>query len=380
MKFIHLSDLHLGKRVNEFSMLEDQRCILAEILRIIDEERPDGVLIAGDVYDKSVPSAEAVALLDDFLVRLAKRDLQIFLISGNHDSAERMAFGGRLMEGSGVHLAPVYDGRVEPIVLTDAHGPVKVYLLPFIKPAHVRRCFPEREISTYTEALSAAIEAMGVDQAERNVLVTHQFVTGAARCDSEEVTVGGTDNVDVSVFAPFDYVALGHLHGPQTVGRETVRYCGTPLKYSFSEAGQQKSVTVVELGPKGTVTVGTVPLTPLRDLAELRGTYEELTFRGFYEGTSYQKDYVHITLTDEEDIPDAARKLQIIYPNLMKLDYDNKRTRAGLHLDGAEDAEHKSPLELLEEFYEAQNGRPMGEEQRAFARDWMERIWEEAEE
>lgn len=380
MKFIHLSDLHLGKRVNEFSMLEDQRCILAEILRIIDEERPDGVLIAGDVYDKSVPSAEAVALLDDFLVRLAKRDLQIFLISGNHDSAERMAFGGRLMEGSGVHLAPVYDGRVSPITLTDGHGPVKVYLLPFIKPAHVRRCFPEREISTYTEALSAAIEAMGVDQAERNVLVTHQFVTGAARCDSEEVTVGGTDNVDVSVFAPFDYVALGHLHGPQTVGRETVRYCGTPLKYSFSEAGQQKSVTVVELGLKGTVTVGTVPLTPLRDLAELRGTYEELTFRGFYEGTSYQKDYVHITLTDEEDIPDAARKLQIIYPNLMKLDYDNKRTRAGLRLDGAEDAENRSPLELLEEFYEKQNGQPMGGEQRDFAREWMERIWEEAEE
>ena len=380
MKFIHLSDLHLGKRVNEFSMLEDQRCILAEILRIIDEERPDGVLIAGDVYDKSVPSAEAVALLDDFLVRLAKRDLQIFLISGNHDSAERMAFGGRLMEGSGVHLAPVYDGRVSPITLTDGHGPVKVYLLPFIKPAHVRRCFPEREISTYTDALSAAIEAMGVDQAERNVLVTHQFVTGAARCDSEEVTVGGTDNVDVSVFAPFDYVALGHLHGPQTVGRETVRYCGTPLKYSFSETGQQKSVTVVELGPKGTVTVGTVPLTPLRDLAELRGTYEELTFRGFYEGTSYQKDYVHITLTDEEDIPDAARKLQIIYPNLMKLDYDNKRTRAGLHLDGAEDAENRSPLELLEEFYEKQNGQPMGGEQRDFAREWMERIWEEGEE
>ena len=380
MKFIHLSDLHLGKRVNEFSMLEDQRCILAEILRIIDEERPDGVLIAGDVYDKSVPSAEAVALLDDFLVRLAKRDLQIFLISGNHDSAERMAFGGRLMEGSGVHLAPVYDGRVEPIVLTDGHGPVKVYLLPFIKPAHVRRCFPEREISTYTEALSAAIEAMGVDQEERNVLVTHQFVTGAVRCDSEELSVGGTDNVDASVFAPFDYVALGHLHGPQTVGRETVRYCGTPLKYSFSEAGQQKSVTVVELGPKGTVTVGTVSLTPLRDLAELRGTYEELTFRGFYEGTSYQKDYVHITLTDEEDIPDAARKLQIIYPNLMKLDYDNKRTRAGLRLDGAEDAEHKSPLELLEEFYEKQNGQPMGGEQRDFAREWMERIWEEAEE
>lgn len=378
MKLIHLSDLHLGKRVNEFSMLEDQQYILTEILQIIDREKPDGVMIAGDVYDKSVPSAEAVALLDDFLVRLAKRDLQVFLISGNHDSPERMAFGGRLMAQSGVHLAPVYDGKVSPITLTDEYGPVNLYLLPFLKPAHVRRCFPEREILTYTDALAAAIEAMGVDPAQRNVLVTHQFVTGAARCDSEEISVGGTDNVDVSVFEPFDYVALGHIHGPQQVGRETVRYCGTPLKYSFSEAKHQKSVTVVELGEKGAVSVRTVPLTPMRDLAELRGTYEELTFRGFYDGTSYPRDYVHITLTDEEDIPDAVSKLRIIYPNLMKLDYDNKRTRAGIVLEGAED-QQRSPLELLEEFYEKQNGQPMGEEQRAFAKNLMERIWEEDE-
>lgn len=378
MKLIHLSDLHLGKRVNEFSMLEDQQYILTEILQIIDREKPDGVMIAGDVYDKSVPSAEAVALLDDFLVRLAKRDLQVFLISGNHDSPERMAFGGRLMAQSGVHLAPVYDGKVSPITLTDEYGPVNLYLLPFLKPAHVRRCFPEREILTYTDALAAAIEAMGVDPAQRNVLVTHQFVTGAARCDSEEISVGGTDNVDVSVFEPFDYVALGHIHGPQQVGRETVRYCGTPLKYSFSEAKHQKSVTVVELREKGAVSVRTVPLTPMRDLAELRGTYEELTFRGFYQGTSYPRDYVHITLTDEEDIPDAVSKLRIIYPNLMKLDYDNKRTRAGIVLEGAED-QQRSPLELLEEFYEKQNGQPMGEEQRAFAKSLMERIWEEDE-
>ena len=378
MKLIHLSDLHLGKRVNEFSMLEDQQYILTEILQIIDREKPDGVMIAGDVYDKSVPSADAVALLDDFLVRLAKRDLQVFLISGNHDSPERMAFGGRLMAQSGVHLAPVYDGKVSPITLTDNYGPVNLYLLPFLKPAHVRRCFPEREILTYTDALAAAIEAMGVDPAQRNVLVTHQFVTGAARCDSEEISVGGTDNVDVSVFEPFDYVALGHIHGPQQVGRETVRYCGTPLKYSFSEAKHQKSVTVVELGEKGAVSVRTVPLTPMRDLAELRGTYEELTFRGFYQGTSYPRDYVHITLTDEEDIPDAVSKLRIIYPNLMKLDYDNKRTRAGIVLERAED-QQRSPLELLEEFYEKQNGQPMGEEQRAFAKNLMERIWEENE-
>lgn len=379
MKLVHLSDLHLGKRVNEFSMLEDQQFILTEILQIIDRERPDGVLIAGDVYDKSVPSAEAVALLDDFLVRLYQRKLQIFAISGNHDSPERMAFGGRLMEGSGVHLAPVYDGRVAPVTMSDEHGQVNVYLLPFVKPAHVRRWFPERELVSYTDALAAAIEAMNVDPSQRNVLVTHQFVTGGQRCDSEEVSVGGTDNVDVSVFDPFDYVALGHLHGPQQVERETVRYCGTPLKYSFSEAGHQKSVTVVELGAKGSAAVRTVPLTPMRDMVELRGTYEELTFRRFYEGTSYPKDYIHITLTDEEDIPDAVRKLQVIYPNLMRLDYDNRRTRAGIRLDELEETQKKHPLELLEDFFEKQNGRPMGEEQRNFARELIQHIWEEDE-
>ncbi len=379
MKLIHLSDLHLGKRVNEFSMLEDQRYILGEILKIIDQEQPQGVLIAGDVYDKSVPPTEAVALLDDFLAALAGRAVPVFLISGNHDSPERMAFGGRLMARSGVHLAPVYHGTVAPITLTDAHGPVNLYLLPFLKPTHVRRFFPEREISTYTDALATAIEAMEVDPTVRNVLVTHQFVTGAARCDSEEISVGGSDNVDVSVFDPFDYVALGHIHGPQQVGRKGVRYCGTPLKYSFSEASHKKSVTVVELEEKGNLTVRTVPLVPQRDLVELRGTYEELTFRGFYQGTSYPEDYVHITLTDEEDIPDAVRKLRVIYPYLMKLDYDNRRTRTEVSLEGAQDVQQKSPLELLEEFYQQQNGQPMGQEQQAFARGLMEQIWEEDE-
>ena len=376
MKLIHLSDLHLGKRVNEFSMIDDQRHVLDQILRVIDAERPDAVLIAGDVYDKPVPTAEAVALLDWFLVELSGRQLQVFVISGNHDSAERMAFGGRLMEQSGVHLAPVYDGTVARWTLTDEHGLVHLYLLPFVKPVHVRRCFPEREIETYTDAVAAAVEAMDVDPAARNVLVTHQFVTGAARCESEEVSVGGADNVDASVFDGFDYVALGHLHGPQTVGRETVRYCGTPLKYSFSEVHHKKSVTVVELGEKGTVTVRTVPLTPRRDLVELRGAYEEVTRRDFYEGNGYQDSYVHITLTDEEDVPDALGKLRLIYPYLMKLDYDNQRTHAAGVGDEGVDLQRKSPMELLEEFYAMQNGQPMGQEQRQFARQLMERIWE----
>lgn len=377
MKFIHLSDLHLGKRVNECSLLEDQQYILEQILQITEQERPDAVLIAGDVYDKTVPSTEAVALLDDFLVRLSRQSTQVFLISGNHDSPERTAFGGRLMEGSGVHFAPVYSGKVEPFTLYDSCGVVKIYLLPFLKPAHVRRFFPEEAIDSYTAALKAAIDAMEVDPGVRNVLITHQFVTGAARCDSEDISVGGSDNVSAEVFAPFDYVALGHIHGPQQVGREAVRYCGTPLKYSFSEARQQKSVTVVELGEKGCVAVRTVPLTPLRDMVELRGSYEELTYRGYYEGTNLQTDYVHITLTDEDDIPDAAAKLRVIYRGLMKLDYDNKRTRAAGSAEELEAMEHRTPLEQMEAFYLLQNGQPMSEEQRGFIQVLMEEIGED---
>ena len=375
MKLLHLSDLHLGKRVNEFSMLEDQKYILSEILQIVEKEAPDAVLIAGDVYDKSVPPAEAVELFDDFLVRLSRLGTQVFVISGNHDSPERVAFGGRLMDPSGIHMSPVYSGQVQPVPLTDAFGTVNIYMLPFVKPIHVRRFFPEAETGTYTDTLRTAVEQMSVDPAARNVLMTHQFVTGAWRSESEDISVGGTDNVDASVFDAFDYVALGHIHGPQHVGRETVRYCGTPLKYSFSEAGHQKSVTAVELGEKGSVQVRAIPLTPRRDMREIRGTYLELTAKSYYDG--FPRDsYLHITLTDEEDVLDAVGRLRVIYPNLMKLDYDNKRTRGGgAALEDEGQPERRSPLELFAEFYELQNCQPMGEEQRAFMQDLIEQIW-----
>lgn len=377
MKWIHLSDLHLGKRVNGFSMVEDQAYILKEILEFVRREEPQGVLIAGDVYDKTVPSAEAVGMLDDFLVSLSRLGPQVFLISGNHDSPERLAFGGRLMEQSGVHLAPVYDGNPCRFTLQDADGPVDVFLLPFLKPVHVRRFFPEETIESYTDALRVAIDHLGVEEGRRNVLVTHQFVTGAARCESEELSVGGSDNVDASVFAPFDYVALGHIHGPQQVGKATIRYCGTPLKYSFSEANHEKSVTVVEMEEKGNVSIRTIPLMPLRDLRELRGSYEEVTLRDFYEGKDFREDYLHIILTDEEDVPDGAAKLRLIYPNLMKLSYDNRRTQNQAQWEEMGPTEEKSPLAMLEEFYEKQNGQPMQETQRSFALGLMEEIWED---
>ena len=478
MKFIHLADLHIGKRVNAFSMLEDQRYILKQILSILREEQPDGgVILAGDIYDKAIPSAEAVELFDEFLYQLSVLKLRVFVIAGNHDSPERIAFGNRLMDHEGIYLSPVYDGSVKriscvegadtdnasvrtadadasvsyaadvhdpaPDAPTDAFPPVDVYLLPFLKPANVRRFYPEEQIVSYTDALRVAISHMDIDPTHRNVLVTHQFVTGASRSDSEDLSVGGTDNVDASVFAPFDYVALGHLHGPQQIhspsdrdhpaaeedntfhrdhpaaeedntfhrdcpameedtsiegrseaGKDAateksmrgpiLRYAGTPLKYSFSEAHHHKSVTIVALGAKkadGTtdVDIRTRELTPLRDMRELRGSYEELTLRSNYEGTATD-DYLHVTLTDEIEVPDAARRLQVIYPNLMKLDYDNARTR-GQRSESweLEDLEKKSPLDLFSELFDKQNHKDMTAEQAHYMAAQIEKIWENQE-
>lgn len=376
MKFLHLADLHLGKRVNGFSMLEDQAHILRQILAILDDEQPDGVLIAGDVYDKSVPSVEAVGLLDGFLTELRARGVPVLLISGNHDSPERLAFGGRVMDSCGIHISPVYDGALAPVTLHDEFGPVHVWLLPFVKPAHVRRWFPDADIESYTDAVAEAVAHMNVDTAARNVLVTHQFVTGGTRSGSEELSVGGTDNVDSGVFAPFDYVALGHLHGAQHIGRETLRYAGSPLKYSFSEARQHKSVTVVTLGEKGDVQVRTAALTPLRELREIRGSYDELTARSFYEHTTYRSDYLHLILTDEQDVFDAMSRLRTIYPYLMTLDYDNARTRAAGGMSVPAETERRTPLELFEALYKRQNHQPMSEVQREYIAQLMEQIME----
>ena len=376
MKLAHLSDLHLGKRLNEMSLMEDQRHILRQILSVLDREQPDAVLIAGDIYDKAIPSAEAVQLFDDFLCALSERGLETFVISGNHDSPERIAFGGRVMLRGGIHLSPVYDGRVEPTLLQDEHGVVAVYMLPFVKPTHVRRCCPEEKIESYTDALRAALSRLPSEPGWRRVLVAHQFVTGAERSESEERSVGGLDNVDASVFDGFDYVALGHIHGPQNIGTQRLRYCGTPLKYSFSECGQEKSVTIVELGEPGELSVRTVALTPLRELRQLRGSFAELTDRGFVERQN-RGDLYALTLTDEEDVPEAVARLRQDYPNLLTLSYDNARTRASGSLRAAQEQERKTPLELLEEFFLTQNERPMSEQQREYSRRLMEEIWED---
>lgn len=376
MKMIHLSDLHLGKRVNGFSMLEDQRAILDQILDICGEEQAEAVLLAGDIYDKPVPPAEAVSLFDSFLTGLAGMQVPVFIISGNHDSAERLAFGGRLMKQEGIHLAPLFDGTITPVVLQDAYGEVNFYLMPFLRPQQVRHFLGLSEELSCDEAVRRTISVMEPDTAKRNVLLAHQMVTGAQHCESEELNIGGLDQVDASAFEVFDYVALGHLHGPQNIGTSgKIRYCGTPLKYSFSEANQTKSVTVAELGAKGELTVRQRALLPLHDLREIRGIYMELTALSAYRNTNTE-DYLHVTLNDEEDVPDALNRLRVIYPNIMKMDYDNVRTRQTTQVEAAIAAQ-KSIFELFSEFYEIQNNQPLTGAQQEYLEQKIKELKEE---
>lgn len=377
---MHLADLHLGKRVNGFSMMEDQEYILNRILEIMEEEQPDGLLIAGDVYDKTIPPAEAVRLMDDFLTAVAAKHVPVFLISGNHDSAERVAFGHQLMQGSGIWISPVYDGTIRHHTLEDRWGEVNIYLVPFLRPSVVRSFFPDAEIGDYTDALGTIIEDLQLDTSRRNVVLAHQFVTAAGAlpetCDSEQLSVGGLDRVDGSVFSPFDYTALGHLHGPQRVGSETIRYAGSPLKYSFSELHQKKSVTVAELRAKGETEIRQIPLQPRREMTELRGTFEEILEEARKKGEP-QTDYYHMILTDETDVVDALSRLREYYPNIMLLDYDNRRTRSQKEVEQLDRVEERTPGELFAALYEQQNGQEMDSDRKEYLDGLIREIWEE---
>lgn len=364
MKLLHISDLHLGKRLREFSLIEDQEYILVKILNIIDDEKPDALLIAGDVYDKGIPPVAAVNLLDDFLTKLSQRKIPVFMISGNHDSCERMSFGSKLMENSGLYVSKSYNGNVVPFELKDEWGSVNIYMLPYIYPVE----------KSYTEAVSQAISQMKIDTSKRNVLVSHQFVSGSERCDSEDLFIGGAEDVNVEVFDDFDYVALGHIHKPQKCGREFVRYSGTPLKYSFSEVNHKKGVTVIELKEKGNLNIKQVPLVPKRDLVVLKGKFEELIQKEFYKKQNLQNFY-KIILTDEEDVRDGFARLQTIYENLVFLDYDNIRTKSVANIDDIEKIQKTDPLEIFMDFFEIQNNKPMTQEQKDISKELINEIW-----
>ena len=375
MKILHLSDLHFGKRLNNFSLLEDQYHINQQIFKLAEDTHIEAVIIAGDVFDKQIPSAGAIQLFDDFLNFWAELNLPVFIISGNHDSAERLSFGANIFSNNNIYISPVYNGQITPITLNDAYGKINFYLLPFIKPATVRPFFPDEKINSYTEAVQTVLKKLPLNKNERNILIAHQFVTGAVLSDSEEIVIGGLDNIDAHIFNSFDYVALGHIHTPQTILRDTIRYCGTLLKYSFSEANQQKSATIVNIKTKGQIDIDTYPVKPLHDMRKIKGTYAELTSRQTYINTD-TNDYILATLTDEEDIPDAVNRLRSIYPNIIQLNYDNTRTRTSRNIETIDTNTAKAPLELFNEFYKLQNNQPLNEIQSQIIQDLISAIWE----
>ena len=379
MKFFHLSDLHIGLKLIERDLREDQEYIFEQIIRLAKEQQPDAMVIAGDIYDKAVPSAEAVKLFDEMLTRLVSINLPIFVISGNHDSAERIGFGSDILSAAKVYMSRVYNGNLQKIELEDDYGKINVYLLPFIKPATVKNIYKEAEIKDYDDALEYVLSQEKIDETKRNVIVSHQFVTGAMRSESEEVSVGGLDNVSVENYEAFDYVALGHIHRAQQMGRESARYAGTLLKYSFSEEKHNKSMTIVDLKEKGNIEIKEIPVKPLHDLKTIKGKFSKITSEEFYKELK-KEDYYRAVLTDEDDILNAIGKLKSIYPNLMSMEYDNTRTRSYSVVDNVETGETKSPLDYFEEFFEKQNGRKMSEKQRNYLLEILGEAREESHE
>lgn len=376
MRILHLSDLHIGKRLKEYSMLEDQKYILSQILEICDNEKIECVVIAGDVYDKTVPPAEAVMVFDNFIYSVTERKIPVVMISGNHDSAERIAFGGRIMSAGGVYISPVYSGKIEPVVLEDKYGEVNFYLLPFVRPTTVRQYHSDRRIESFTDAMEAVVDNIEIDSTKRNIMVTHQFVTGSQLSQSEEFFIGGTENIDGGIFEKFDYVALGHIHRPQFAGSKKIRYCGSQLKYHFDEVNQEKTYTIADIDEKGNVEITEIPVEPIRQVKAYKGSYEKLTDKSFY-GNINTEDYIYITLTDEEDIPDGARKLKKIYPNLLQLFYDNSRTRTTTVIRSDVRNEKLPPTEIFSEFYESRRNHKMTDEQRKFIEQLIKSVWEE---
>jgi len=382
MKFLHLSDLHIGKNVNGFSMIEEQRHAFAQVMECVKNERPTAVILAGDIYDRAIPSTEAVRVFDDFLTALADENTAVMLISGNHDSPERIHFASRLLTDKQLFFYGAFDGEMQKITLPDEYGEVNFWLLPFIKPSSIRGMFQNQDIDSYDDAVATVLDAVNIDFTARNVLVSHQFYTKTGitpiRSESELNPVGGLDAVNAGLIERFDYVALGHLHGAQSVGATHIRYCGSPIKYSFSEWRQEKSISVVELGEKGDLSVCPYPLVPLREMREIRGELETLTSDEI-SSQANKEDYLRVILTDEDEIIDPMGKLRSVYPNIMSLDFEN--TRTSIDIDAvstdAETMESLSHFELFGKFYLKIQGSAMSEEQAAIVREILERTGDE---
>lgn len=367
MKFLHLGDLHLGKSLGDFDLIEDQKYILNQIIKLIEKKSVDAVFIAGDVYDKAIPSEAATRLLDSFLSQLAAKGVKTFLISGNHDSDDRLHFGSTLFEANQIYISAIYDGQLSKYVVTDDEGlAVNVYLLPFVKASQVKHYFPDSDIETYEDAVRVILDNADIDENKINVLVAHQYVVGKGKDPllggsegARTQSVGLVEKIDSNLFDRFDYVALGHIHSPQRVGREAVRYAGSPLKYSLSEVNNEKSVPIITVDSKG-IHIELEPLKAMRDMRHIKGKMEELLHKS---NVKSPEDFIYVTLTDEDTINDAMGIFQQIYPNTVKIDYDNSHTREIEQFDISKIAENKSFPELISDFYRLMYNCEISEEE-----------------
>lgn len=367
MKFLHLGDLHLGKTLFDFDLVEDQRYILDQILCIAEKESVDGVLIAGDVYDKSVPSEAATKLLDYFLMKLAQKEIKVFMVSGNHDSDDRLNYGSTLFASNQIFISAVFDGTLHRQSFAEEDTKINIYMLPFVKASQVRHYFPDEKIESYDDAVQTIIRNTDINKGNKNILVAHQFVSGKgedpALAGSESVgtqSVGLVEKIGYDCFDDFDYVALGHIHSPQKVGREEIRYAGSPLKYSLSEANNEKSVSLITVSAEERVKIELVPLKPMRNVRHIKGTLKELLDK---KNVKASEDFIYATLTDEDIINDAMGIFQQVYPNTVRIDYDNSHTREIEQVDISKIAENKSFPELIGDFYRLMYGCEITEEE-----------------
>ncbi len=349
MKFLHIADLHLGRRMGDISLLEDQAYVLKQIVEIAKEEKADGILIAGDVYQKASPNAEAMTLFNDFVTSVVGLGIKVFVISGNHDSDQRISYFSSLIKNAGVYVSEKFEGTLQQITMNDEYGEVVINLLPFIRPANVRKCYPDEAIESYDDAIKAVLAHSIVDKSKRNILVAHQFITGAQTCESEERVVGGVDNVDASLFDAFDYVALGHIHGAQKVGRDTMRYAGSPYMYSFSETNHKKSVTIVEVKEKGNIVIDTRPLKFIHQVRDVEGMLDEIL------NMPYSEDFVRVIVHDELTPPDARISVGTVFPNMMKYFIQNSRTIQEVDVIAKESIDDKDVVSLFIDFFKLQN-------------------------
>lgn len=376
MKLAHISDLHLGKTLYNYSLIEDQEYILEQIVGILVEKKVEVLMIAGDVFDKNVAPEAGLKVFRKFLNRLVESKIKVLIISGNHDSAERLTFGGEFMTEKGIFFSKVYDGKIEPVSFEDEYGPVNFYLLPFIKPQIVNHYIEGNEIDTYEEAVQFAVKNMNINTSERNVILAHQNILSAKRCESEENIIGGLDAVSDAVFKDFDYTALGHIHSQQKIGKNNVFFCGTPLKYSVSEFDQEKKMPIISLAEKGKLDIEMIPLIPKRDLRKITGTLDEILTSAKNDPNNHE-DFIDITLTNEDEVMDAMASLRTVYPNVLKLSYDNKASRAAENVEKFSGVNEKKPLEIFEAFYQSRRGTEMNDEQKNYIQALIEKIWEE---